>query len=167
MLWAVRLALLCYLLRLLVILRSPRGPRVPFQSECIYWALGCCCYLAHVGFAFHFEHGWSHPLAWEHTAAETHRLTGIRQGGGLWVNYLFTVVWIGDVIRLVRAYRSHRITSRLVDVTVQCSFAFIVFNATVVFGPSVYRWLAFPVIGALLWIRWQASRTWDRESIGD
>ncbi len=157
MIWSVRLAVLFYLLRLFVLLRRSDTARVPRTSECVLWSLGCACYLAHVILAFECVHHWSHQLALDHTAAETQRVTGLGRGDGIWVNYLFTGIWIADVVRLVFSRQRERETARPIDIGIQLLFAFIVFNATVVFGPPVYRLLAVPVLLVLLsarLIRW-------------
>ncbi|NND98386.1 MAG: hypothetical protein HKN47_13780 [Pirellulaceae bacterium] len=147
--WTVRFAVACYIARLLVARCRVVG-QVPKQSELVWWAIGCLAYLAHVVLAFTFTHDWSHRHAWEHTAIETERLTGIRRGEGLWVNYVFTLTWCFDVIRLAFARSQMRATKRGVDFTVHAFFAFIIFNATVVFGPALYRILAIPIFFALI-----------------
>jgi len=128
--------------------------RIPERAEVVCWSLGCFAYLVHVICAFAFVHQWSHETAIDFTAAETERVMGIRRGEGLWVNYLFTLVWLADVIRLVMAIQRQRPTDRRFDIAVHSFMAFIVFNATVVFGPTLYRWLGIPV-AILLGIAWR------------
>ena len=64
------------------------------------WAstLGVVVYLAHVWCAFTFHYGWSHATAYRETARQTAELYGVAWGGGLWLNYLFTAVWVGEVV---------------------------------------------------------------------
>jgi hypothetical protein len=59
--------------------------------------LGCAAFLAHVAFAFHFYHAWSHSAAYTDTARRTAELFGWNWGGGIYFNYLFALLWIGDV----------------------------------------------------------------------
>ncbi|MCG8653889.1 MAG: hypothetical protein MI861_28880 [Pirellulales bacterium] len=141
----MRVAVLFYLLRVGLKLSRRGNGLVPELSDCMLWSLGCVFYLAHVILAFTFVHQWSHQQALDHTAAETARLTGWSRGEGLWVNYGFTVIWIADSFRITRAYLKRKPTSRRIDQLVGYFFAFIVFNATVVFGPAIYRYLAIPV----------------------
>ena len=75
-----------------------------------------------------------------------------------WINYLFTIVWVGDAIRLCSTRAQKRSTDSRIDVVIQSFFAFIVFNATVVFGPPVYRFLAVPV-GLLLFWSWKKRQS--------
>lgn len=149
----IRLAVGCYFARLLCAGCHVIG-RVPTRSEVFVWAIGCFAYVIHVVCAFEFAHGWSHVVALDYIAIETERVTGIRRGEGLWVNYLFTLIWIADVVRSIVAAGQNQPTNRRVDIAVQGFMAFIVFNATVVFGPAIYRWLLIP-IGVAMWIAWK------------
>ena len=144
--WTIRLSLACYLARLFVVARHGWTARIPLKGECVFWTIGCAFYLVHVACAFAFAHDWSHANAIEHTAIETQRITGVRRGEGLWVNYLFTLVWFADTARIGIAHLRQRPTNRKTDIAVHAFFGFIFFNATVVFGPSGYRWAAVVVV---------------------
>ncbi|MCA9024619.1 MAG: hypothetical protein KDA86_05365 [Planctomycetaceae bacterium] len=114
------------------------------------WTLGCVVCLLHVGAAFQFVHGWSHTAAYAHTAEQTAAVTGWRWGGGLWVNYAFTLWWVLDVVwnwrrGLDRLPRDYVIGMHLV-------VGFLMFNATVVFGPVWWRWVALPIVGILIFL---------------
>jgi hypothetical protein len=61
-------------------------------------SLGCAAFLAHVGCAFHFYHHWSHAAAYADTARQTADYFGWRWGGGLYFNYAFLLLWVGQVI---------------------------------------------------------------------
>lgn len=144
--WTIRLSMLCYLSRLFIVVQRGWTARIPSRIECIFWSLGCVLYVVHVVCAFAFAHDWSHQTAFDYTAIETQRIAGVRRGEGIWVNYLFTVVWIADAIRLAIAHRRRLQTSRKVDWAVHVFFGFIVFNATVIFGPPIYRWASIVVM---------------------
>ena len=160
--WTVRAAMASYLFRIGLGIRHRRLiGSVPKRVDVILWWIGVTAYVAHVICAFQFEHGWSQAAAFDHTASETKRLIGVDRGEGLYVNYVFTVAWIADAIRLYNAMRQARPTNSKVDWTVQGFFAFIVFNATIVFGPPVYRWLGLPVSLALGWA-WRRQRMLSR-----
>src|ERR1051325_8264454 len=60
------------------------------------WTLGLSAYLLHVWCAFEYFYRWSHAVAYRETARQTAELYGIRWGGGLYLNYLFTGVWLAD-----------------------------------------------------------------------
>lgn len=147
--WTVRFSVLFYLLRLWTLLKT--RPKIPTTAECWIWTAGWLGYAAHVVLAFHFVHQWSHADAWQHTASETDRMFGVHRGEGLWVNFAFSAWWLSDVVRIWSANRRQRRTDVGLDYFTQAFFAFIVFNATVVFGPAVYRWMSIPVLLALGW----------------
>ena len=63
-----------------------------------YWTAGCLFYLAHVVAAFAFAYQWSHAVAVAETARQTKALFGLDWGGGIWFNYVFTVIWAGDAL---------------------------------------------------------------------
>ena len=58
----------------------------------VIYSLGCVACALHIAIAFHLGHGWSHRAAFEHTE----RASGF--GPGIFVNYLFLLVLITDVI---------------------------------------------------------------------
>jgi hypothetical protein len=60
--------------------------------------LGFAAFALHVVCAFHFYHGWSHAAAYADTARQTAALTGWNWGGGLYLNYLFLVAWMAEVL---------------------------------------------------------------------
>lgn len=95
------------------------------------WAstAGVVVYLAHVWCAFQFVYGWSHATAYRETARVSGELFGVAWGGGLWLNYLFTVVWVGEVVWWRPRVRWW----------VHGFLAFMVLNGTVVVW--VMRWL--------------------------
>lgn len=162
--WSVRIAVIFYLLRVALMFRKSDRSAQPTALECWLWTIGCAAYVAHVCLAFEFIHDWSHGRAWTHTAEETKRLTGLRRGEGIWVNYAFTVAWLVDTGRLWLAHWHQVSSSRTWDVVIGVFFAFIVINATVVFGPAMYRYLAVPV-ALLLVIAWvRGQRTSPRET---
>jgi hypothetical protein len=109
------------------------------------WTVGVAAYIVHVLAAFHFYHGWSHAAALEDAARQTAAVTGWRWGGGLYVNYAFTVAWIADVLWQWRAFDSYQCRSKTVTHLWHGFFFFMVFNATVVFESGPVR--AFGALG--------------------
>jgi hypothetical protein len=99
------------------------------------WALGWGMFLVHVAAAFHLGHGWSHAAAYEHTE----RTAGV--GEGVYVNYLFGLVWGADVVWFVGFPASYARRPRWVGWTIHGFLAFVTFNATVVYGTGLARWL--------------------------
>jgi hypothetical protein len=104
--------------------------------------------LLHVVCAFEYYHHWSHAVAYSSTARQTAETVGLDWGGGLYANYAFTVVWVGDVVWWWVGVESYQTRERWIESTVQGFLGFIAFNATVVFATGFSRWLG--VAGCLL-----------------
>jgi hypothetical protein len=153
--WSVRLAVGCYLGRYLLEAMPTADNRRRRQSRWL-WTVGCLLYLIHVMCAFAFFHDWSHDRAYAHTAAQTQELVGWNWGGGLYFNYLFTIAWIADVVWWWLRSENVAANSRRLELAVQLFMAFMVLNATVVFGPPFWQWIGVGfglAMWLLLWIR--------------
>src|SRR5262245_41197379 len=103
----------------------------------VVWTLACLLCLLHIATAFHLAHGWSHEAAWEHTK----QVSGY--GDGIYVIYLFTLVWLADVIWAWVAFDSYLSRPRWLSWTIHGFLAFVVFNAVVVFGSNLARSITF------------------------
>ena len=128
----------------------------PHLHTCARWAwtLGCAFFLAHVVCAFAFFHGWSHAAAYRETARQTAELTGLRWGGGLFLNYLFAAGWLAHVLwwwfaPASFAHRSPRLTA-----VWQGFLFFMVFNGTIVFGKGSVRWFGAANCAGLATLWW-------------
>ena len=138
--WTVRLAVAFYAARLL----AETGNFGSQHTRRLLWAVGLALYVAHVAAAFHFVHGWSHADAWRETARQTNALVGWDSGSGLWANYAFTFVWLADAAAWWTIGAGYPRRYPRTQIALQSLFAFLVFNATAVFGPSFWR----PVVAA-------------------
>jgi hypothetical protein len=136
--WSARLVVLFYFLRLAceLLLSSQRRRQ---RWALVAWTAGCAMLLTHLALAFHFEHHWSHAAALAHTARRTFEVTGLDWGGGIYFNYAFALLWVADVLWWWRRARLGQATPRPVFWGIQAVFAFMMFNATVVFGPPFWR----------------------------
>ena len=146
--WSVRLAVAGYAARLLLDAGVPAGPRSQKLARLI-WTTAWALYLLHVAAAFHFYHGWSHTNAVHFTARQTWETVGIDWGGGLYANYAFSLIWTADVAAWWWIGWQYPLLHRRMYAAVQILFAFMVFNATVVFGPTWWRWAAAGACAAL------------------
>jgi hypothetical protein len=136
-LWTVRLACVFYVAAILFRWRWA-------------WTAGLTAYLAHVAAAFTFHHQWSHQAAYRETARQTGELFGVPSGAGLYFNYLFTAVWLADVVWLWVRADSYRARPRWISIAVHSFMAFMFFNATIVFASGWTRWLAVAAAIALV-----------------
>jgi hypothetical protein len=155
--WSVRAATLLYVAALIFWLaaRSPRGQR----TARLAWTAGCLCYLAHVYGAFQYVHGWSHAAAYAETARQTEQLFGLNWGGGLYFNYVFTLLWPADAIWWWRGLARYNARPRWVTGAIHGFLAFMFFNGAVVFAPGFARWVGIAATPTLLLLGWRASRS--------
>lgn len=140
-LWTIRVAIAFYGLSVAAQLMA-RG-RAPWRSwGRTFWTTGCVIYIVHVLVAFHYYHHWSHAAVFEHTARRTEAVVGAPVGYGVYVSYLFTLLWTVDVMDWWRrGLASYAERPRWLQVLWHSFFAFIVFNGTVVFETGPIRWL--------------------------
>ena len=162
--WTVRLALCLYAVTVALRLTGPNYPR-PAR---IAWTLGCALFLAHVGCAFHFVHGWSHARAYAETARQTRELFGLDWGGGLYFNYLFTIMWVADVAYWwAGGLDAYERRPRQVEVSMHAFIALMAFNGAVVFARGVTRWVAVAItVGLALLALARSGRIGERRGGG-
>ena len=105
------------------------------------WTWACLCFLIHLGLAFHYFYQWSHARAFQHTRD----VSGV--GEGLYVSYLFTVLWVADAASWWLAPLRYAARSAWIDRLLHGFMLLIVFNGTVVYASGPIRWIA--IIGFL------------------
>ncbi|PAY17519.1 hypothetical protein CKO51_20870 [Rhodopirellula sp. SM50] len=110
------------------------------------WLVGSLLLCIHIAASYGFVHHWSHRDAVEVTARESFRVTGISAGWGVYVNFLFALVWLGYSIALVATRRRDKVIDRSVYVFLAIIFGF----ATVVFEAGVIRYAALAAFLALV-----------------
>lgn len=148
------LALWAYALSVSTMLLSRQRPEWVKKARWT-WTIGCAFYLAHVACAFGYYHRWSHAAAWSETARQTAAVAGFSWGGGLLFNYLFTLLWLADVLWWWLApERFARRSTRLTAVW-HGFFFFMVVNGTVIFGRGPVRWFGAVICIWLAWLWWQ------------
>jgi len=101
---------------------------------------GGAAFLAHVTCAFLFYHHWSHAAAYADTARQTAEFSGWNWGGGLYVNYAFVLVWLGEVIWSWTNPNRYHQRPKWMTWVVRGFFLFMMFNGAVVFVRNPARW---------------------------
>ena len=133
--WSIRVALA--LLAAALILRpwvgrtAGRGGLRRFAWGC--WVASWLIYLAHVALAFHHYHHWSHAEA----VRPVEQRSGF--GPGLFVSYLFTLLWTADVAWWATASASHARRPAWVGRALDGFVVFMAFNSTVVYETGATR----------------------------
>jgi hypothetical protein len=111
-------------------------------------SLGCAAFLAHVACAFHFYHHWSHAAAYADTARQTADYFGWRWGGGLYFNYAFLLLWVGQAII---SWTKPDYSARGWPVWVVRGFVLLmVVNGAVIFARGPVKWFGLFLCLALL-----------------
>lgn len=134
--WTARLGVACYIARLWIDVSKKRDASAQRLARW-FWTVGCGLFLLHMAAAFHFQHDWSHAAAWEHVRQRTLETVGWSSGIGLYINYAFVLLWVGDAICWwwLVDWPKKRWPYRIV----QAVFAFLMIQATAVFGPPFWR----------------------------
>jgi|SRR5581483_3732151 len=125
----------------------PLSPRLRLARLC--WTLGVAMLLVHILLAFGLAHGWSHGAAVRHVEAAG----GF--GWGIVVNYLFAAVWLADAVWWWANPNGYATRPKWVGCAAHGFLAFVVFNATVVFGPPGWRVADGLLFGLLAMVWWR------------
>ena len=121
-------------------------------------AAGLVLMIVHILIAMGGRHDWSHTSALAATAAQTGDVYGLDWGGGVYVNYVFVVLWILVVLRCwgdqPGAAGAGRVPNAIVW-AVRWGFLIIIANAAVVFAGGWRRLAGAAIVGALVvaWFR--------------
>lgn len=128
----------------------------------VVWAIGALFAWGHsVGALVYFHHG-SQREAMAAIARETQEILGFPFGFGLYVNYLFLVVWGLDAALALYAPRWHRGFGQRYHQFVLGFLAFIFFNGTVVFKGGWVRTLGlvgFSLILVVSLVSWRKRKS--------
>jgi hypothetical protein len=106
--------------------------------------------LTHVALAFHVTYAWSHGAAVAETARQTASLTGWAWGGGVFINYAFLALWIGDAgwWWMAPASRARRLPA--IEASRLGLFVFMFVNGAIVFAAGIGRLVGTVSVGAVI-----------------
>jgi hypothetical protein len=120
------------------------------------WALGLALCAIHMALAMSVRYAWHHEAAVRETAAQAAAVFGVTWQGGLYVNYLFLIVWGWDTAWWARSPASYAARPSWQTRTLRTFYFVILFNATVVFA-SVRGRVAGIALMAILLAVWAAT----------
>ena len=135
---------------------ASRRSAVWISASRVIWTIACASLIAHFISAFQFYHGWSHAAAYADTARQTREAFGLNWGGGVFINYALLIGWMLDIAWWWRGgLDSYRKRPLPVVVAWHGFLIFIIFNATVVFGDGIVRWVGLGICLVLIiaWVR--------------
>lgn len=152
-LWAIRVSMI---LMVVVLAAEMRGAKSTNLAIALLWLTGAMLALVHsIGALLTFHQG-SQLAAYESTAKQTEQLLGFRFGAGLYVNYLFVIVWQADAaFRLLMPKRYPDFPS-WIRYGVTGFLVFIAINGAIVFQGGVTRYVGIGCLlflGALAWTK--------------
>jgi hypothetical protein len=126
-------------------------------SRLVAWtnAIGLTLCIIHIVLAMASVHGWSHAAAMDATARRTESVYGWRWAGGVYVNYLFVLVWALDAW-LARSHRDRLFDAPAVRWPVRIFYAIVIFNAAVVFARGSMRVFGVVLVASLL-LAWRKT----------
>ena len=134
--------------------RARAGLRPPAWMH-VANAVGLALCIAHIAFAMGNVHGWSHEAAVRATAIQTESVYGRRWGGGLFVNYLFVIVWAVEAFLRSRAHGSF-VDDAGTKWSLRIFYGVVIFNAAVVFARGSMRVAGVLIVAALL-LAWRPN----------
>jgi hypothetical protein len=124
------------------------------------WTIGVVLCAIHMSIAMAVRYGWSHQDAVRATTAQAAAVYGFSWNGGLYVNYVFLLIWAGETAWWRIAPRTYRSRGAALVWLLRAFYFTIIVNAVVVFARPVMRPLGMVLIAALAvtWIRISARR---------
>ncbi len=163
--WSIRLALLLFAMA--VIARPRRRGRavvrgLGWRVPRALWVAGLLLSVVHVIAVFGYLMDWSHQAALDDTARKTRRLVGVSFAGGVYFNYVFLAVWMGDAVWWCGWPARYLRRAWLWDALVIGYLGFIAFNATVIFESGVIRWLGLVAALAVVWAEFRQMSAGNR-----
>lgn len=126
-----------------------------------WWTAGAILAGIHSLAAFGMLLGWSHERARVSTAEQTAAVTGIDFSGGIYVNYLFLAVWLGDAAWWWVSPVSYARRAPVLDLAIRGFIFFIIVNGAVIFADGWARVVGLVATSAVV-IAWLVKR-WLRQ----
>jgi hypothetical protein len=120
------------------------------------WALGVALCAIHMALAMWLRYGWHHDEAVRQTAAQAAAVYGVTWRGGLYVNYLFLIIWAGDTVWWGASPVSYTARASWLTWTLRGFYFVILFNAAVVFASARGRIVGIALM-AILVAAWAAT----------
>jgi hypothetical protein len=103
------------------------------------WTFAVALALVHVALAFQLVYAWDHEAAVAATARQAKERFGWGWRGGIYVNYVFLVLWLADLCWWWIAPASHASRSLRLEASRLALFAFMFLNGAVVFASGIGR----------------------------
>ena len=139
--WTIRIALLLFVAGAIGRIRWREPDRVDTASRML-WTAATGFYLAHVFFAFHLVHGWSHEEAVRHTAEQSESVTGLRYGNGIWFNHAVTLICLLETYWWWKDPLRFQTRPAWINWLVYGFLVFMTVNGAIIFASGLTRWIS-------------------------
>jgi len=113
------------------------------------WTVALALALVHAALAFDVHYRWSHEAASVDTARRTAAVTGMAWGGGIFVNYLFLVLWFLDALWWWIAPAAYVRRPVRLERARLALFLLMFVNGAVVFASNIARGVGIPSVAAV------------------
>jgi len=154
----IRVSMLWYALAMGLLLVNRRKP-IPQSLRRWCWTWGMILFVIHVAMAFQYYHHWSHALAFDATG----RASGV--GEGVYVSYLFTLVWLLDVVWWWVQPDGYMRRSKRWGRIIHLFMLLVIFNGVVVFESGPTRWVGAAIFVGLAGLGYVSVRPAKSHSI--
>jgi hypothetical protein len=127
----------------------PRYARAPATWARPAFSLGLVLAIVHTLLAFDVVHNWIHDDAVRSTAMQTAAVFGVSVGWGVYVNYVFFVVWLLDAWTWRTAWQRPLTLTWML----RAFYWVMLVNGAVIFAAGPRRLLGILIVGwlALVW----------------
>ena len=160
--WTIRGALICMVLFFAMRISNRKLQGTTLELAKSAWLIGSLLSLLHGLATMAYYHQFQHALAYQDTAQQTEQAIGVAVGIGIWLNYLFIIVWILDALWMNGLAKGYFSRLRAFNWMIYGFLGFIAFNGAIVFESGPVRWVGILAILVLVVI-W---KTRDRSRSG-
>lgn len=119
------------------------------------WTAGCAVYLIHFLLGFQGYYDFSHEAAEVVMAQTTYDIANVRWGGAIYANYLFTALWLADVLWWQIKPAAYAARPAWLNRAILVFLCLPTLCGAVLFTPNPLRWLA---LAAFLLVAAQAAK---------
>jgi hypothetical protein len=147
------LALLAWLASEWLALRPER-----FRLRQKLFAVSAILFVLHVLSAYQFAYAWNQNAALADVVRQTSAVTGVNWSGGLYVNYAFAVLWLGEAFWMGLHPEHFLRRPPWQTWLVRGVFWFMIVNGAVIFVLNPLRWLGLAICLGAVWIWWFEDR---------
>ena len=134
------------------------------------WTFGVALALLHIVLAFHFVYQWNHEAAVAETVKQAADRFGQGWRGGIYVNYVFVILWSADVCWWWISPASHASRSLWIEVARFSAFTFMFVNGAIIFAAGAGRMVGIGSVGLAVfaWVaRWRRLDVQKRANLGE